>query len=421
MKYHSYVGYLSILFLILPSKQSTAQLPFHWEDIKTGETQEPVYIAPPSSFSDGIRTADFAITYNGFTPDAQAAFQYADDIWSSLLNSTVSIKVNTYFVPLVPGLLGITLPNGRKDFAGAPQANTWYATSLANSITGTELNTGEFDFDLYLNSTVSWYYGIDGNCPAGKYDLVSIVLHEMCHGLGFVGLAKVAGTEGSFGLLQAADFAPIVTSFPWPDLDTLPSIFDSKLQDSNGNFLTTFTNPSTELKSLFTGNQVYFDGENALMMNGGVKPRMYAPSAFSLGSSLLHLNESTYPAGNINELMTPFSGTSNAVHDPGPIVIGILKDIGWNVNYNVGIEDISATETSFKVFPNPAQNQLQLSYANQFTEQATQLEIFDMYGRSVMTLKNATATIDVSTLHPGIYFIQLKTKNKNLSDKFLKS
>ncbi|MEP7129240.1 MAG: T9SS type A sorting domain-containing protein, partial [Chitinophagales bacterium] len=410
-----------LIFLVQASTISIAQIPFNLDDIRTGEIQEPVYILPPATFSEGVRSASFSITYNGYTTEAQTAFQFATDIWSSLLNSTVSIKVNTYFVPLVPGLLGITLPNGRKDFSGAPQPNTWYATSLANSIVGTELNAGEFDFDLYLNSTISWYYGVDGNCPGGKYDLVSIVLHEMCHGLGFVGLGKVVGTDGSFGLLHASDFAPIVTSFPWPDLDTLPSIFDSKLEDASGNFLITFPNPSTALKSQFTSNQIYFDGENALLMNGGVKPRMYAPTTFSLGSSLLHLNESTFPAGNINELMTPFAGASNAVHDPGPIVMGILKDIGWNVNYNVGMENISSSENSISIFPNPAQNQLQLSNANQFTEQPIQLEIFDVYGRSVMKLDKIPPFINIATLHSGIYFLEMKTHNQTLKSKFLKN
>ncbi|MGB3076866.1 MAG: T9SS type A sorting domain-containing protein [Chitinophagales bacterium] len=421
MKFHLPASCCFLIFLLLASTISIAQTHFNPDDIRAGETQEPVYIPPPASFSEGIRSASFSITYNGYTTEAQTAFQFAADIWSSLLNSTVSIKVNTYFVPLVPGLLGITLPNGRKDFTDAPQPNTWYATSLANSIAGIELNPGEFDFDLYLNSTTSWYYGVDGNCPGGKYDLVSIVLHEICHGLGFVGLGKVEGTNGSFGLLQAADFAPIVTSFPWPDLDTLPGIFDAKLEDASGNFLITFPNPSTELKSQFTGNQIYFDGENALLMNGGVKPRMYAPTTFSLGSSLLHLNESTYPAGNINELMTPFAGASNAVHDPGPIVMGILKDIGWNVNYNVGIENISATETSLTVFPNPAQNQLQLSYATQFTEQPVQLEIFDVYGRSILKVDKIPPFINIAALLTGIYFLEMKTQNKSIRVKFIKS
>ena len=137
------------------------------------------------------QTAPFDVTYNsGFTPQAQTAFQYAVDQWSNTLVSNVSIKVNAHFNVLLPGMLGITFPNGRKNFTGAPQPDTWYATSLANSIAGTELNPGEYDIDVFLNSSVNWYYDTIGNVAAGQYDLVSVVLHELCHGFGFVSLAK---------------------------------------------------------------------------------------------------------------------------------------------------------------------------------------------------------------------------------------
>lgn len=392
-----------------------------WDDIRTGDSQLPVYVPPPAVYFDNTRSASFSINYTGFSGQSQAAFQYASAIWSAILNSPVQIKVNTWFVPLIPGLLGITLPNGRKDFAGAAQPATWYATALANSIAGIELNPGEADFDLYLNSTINWYFGVDGNCPGSKYDFVSIVLHEMCHGLGFVGLAKVEGTTGSFGLLQATDFTPIVTSFPWPLLDSLPGIYDTKLEEAGGTLLTSLPNPSVELKDLFTGNQVYFAGENAQLMNGGVKPRIYAPSTFALGSSLLHLNESTYPAGNINELMTPFAGASNAVHDPGPIVIGIMQDIGWSVNYNVGIDNFTANRNTIVVFPNPVHDEIHLLMQGQINMPTEQLEISDVYGRIVMKCPEIPATIDGTALPSGVYLLQAINGNNKLQTKFIKN
>lgn len=413
--------YPVIVFMhVLATEKIFAQPVPSWDDIRTGDSQLPVYMPPPAAFFENTRSASFSINYTGFSGQSQAAFQYASTIWSAILNSPVQIKVNAVFVPLIPGLLGITLPNGRKDFAGAPQPDTWYATALANSISGIELNPGEVDFDLYLNSTINWYFGVDGNCPGSKYDFVSIVLHEMCHGLGFVGLAKVEGTTGSFGLLQATDFAPIVTSFPWPLLDSLPGIYDTKLEEAGGTMLTSYPNPSTELNTIFTGNQVYFDGEHALSMNGGVKPRMYAPSTFALGSSLLHLNESSYPAGNINELMTPFAGASNAVHDPGPIVMGILQDIGWSVNYTVGIENNIERENTIVVFPNPVHDEIHLLRQGQINLSTEQLEISDVYGRIVMKYTKIPATIDGSVLPAGLYLLQVVKGNKKLQTKFIK-
>ena len=46
-------------------------------------------LAPPA--------ANISVNYNGFTPEAQAAFQRAVDIWSSLLIATVPIEIEATF------------------------------------------------------------------------------------------------------------------------------------------------------------------------------------------------------------------------------------------------------------------------------------------------------------------------------------
>ena len=373
--------------------------------------------------------ATFNITYNtGFTPQAQTAFAYAANIWTQTLESTVPIKVNAYFVTLVPGLLGITFPNGVKDFPGAPVSSTWYATSLANSITGTELNPGQFDVDLYLNSSINWYTDTVGTVPAGQYDLVSIVLHELCHGLGFVSLAKKSGTVGSLGLLQASGFAPLVTSFPWPNLDTLPGIFDHYLLNALGQPLDTFANPSSALGAQLTSNNVYFSGPSAVSANGNINPRMYAPATFSLGSSILHLNEATYPVGNINELMTPNAAPGSSNHNPGPICIGILQDIGWTINPYLGISENNDERNNVVVYPNPARGQFTIydppagRAGLRFT--VSRFEVLDVLGQRILSKKPTASnkrqiTIDVSDFNPGIYFLKLTGENISVTKKIV--
>ena len=152
------------------------------------------------------RPAEIQLTYNLAPPEAQAAIAHAAGIWEGILVSPVPIKVLVNWVPMGGAALGITFPNGRRDFAGATVPNTWYVTALANAINGTELNPGENDIDIFLNSQTDWYFGTDGATPMSQQDLVSVALHEMGHGLGFVGLAKKSGSVGSFGLLQLADF-----------------------------------------------------------------------------------------------------------------------------------------------------------------------------------------------------------------------
>ncbi|MCK7534680.1 MAG: hypothetical protein MZV63_28610 [Marinilabiliales bacterium] len=38
-----------------------------------------------------------------------------------------------------------------------------------------------------FNKEVKWYFGTDGNTPELLYDFVTVVLHEIGHGLGFTG------------------------------------------------------------------------------------------------------------------------------------------------------------------------------------------------------------------------------------------
>jgi hypothetical protein len=342
--------------------------------------------------------ATFSITHFGTPPEAQAAIAHAAAIWGGILESDVPIKVAVSWFPLGSAALGVTFPNGRKDFPGVPVPSTWYATALANSITGTELNPGEDDINVYLNSSTAWYYGVDGNTPPGQYDLVSIALHEFGHGLGFVGLAKKVGAEGSFGQVQISDFGPLITTFPWPEQEGLPGIFDRHLTSTAQGELHLLENPGTALGSAFTSNQVYFNGPFAAAANAGQSARIYAPAAFALGSSCVHLNEATFPVGNPNELMTPFSSAGQANHWPGPIAIGVMRDIGWVVTPEVGMtERTPSMPWSVRLG--------QAVIAVEGLPPGTPLQLMDAGGRTVAA---ASAPEAMPTVHlaPGAYLLR---------------
>ncbi len=356
-----------------------------------------------STFTRTSRGATIDITYNFVPAEAQVAIEHAAGIWEGILISDVPIKALVTWAPLGNSTLGITFPNGRKDFPDAPLPQTWYATALANSIAGAELNPEENDFEFFLNSGNNWYYGTDGATPNGQYDLVSIALHEMGHGLGFVGLSKKEGTQGSLGLLLQSDFAPLVTSFPWPQLDTLPGVFDRFLAHPQNGPLELMENPGTALGSTMTSNQLRFNGAFAMDANDGVEPRIYSPSVFALGSSCVHLNESTYPEGNPNELMTPFSSAGNANHWPGPLCLAIMRDIGWNLAPEVGVVD-PLPNSPFGVYPNPVIDRLNLRVP--FTSPA-HASIIDAFGR-ILDRKTITHSIDVRDLASGSYTVRIE-------------
>lgn len=142
------------------------------------------------------------------------AFQYAASIWGATLDSNVEIQILATFEPLSCNATGATLGSagtiyiwsnfaGVPPFPGAEFPNTWYHQALANKRAGFNLNPGQPDlrarFNVNLGSTgcltgIGWYLGLDSNAGT-QIDLVTVLLHEFAHGLGFSQFASV--TNGS--------------------------------------------------------------------------------------------------------------------------------------------------------------------------------------------------------------------------------
>ena len=115
-----------------------------------------------------------------------------------------------------------------------------------------------------------------------------------------------------------------------PELDHLPSAYTVFLSDSNGRRLADtawLKNPSEAMGRFLTTVDLYFTGPAATRANGGVPPRV-------LGPSPSHLHPDDYFWTGDDYLMTTKSGTGVATPDPGPVLLGILQDIGWTVRRN---------------------------------------------------------------------------------------
>ncbi len=273
----------------------------------------------PSLRMEGL--AAITVNYTGFTAEQQAAFQYAVNIWASQLTSSVPIVVNASFA----SLSGTTLAQAGanwvyRDFTAARFANTWYVNALANTLAGYDLSTTAGDsHEIYaefnINYASSFYYGTDGLTPAGKYDFASVVLHELGHGLGFLGWATVSGGIGRVG----------------DSTYGYPMSYDRFVENLAGQDILTFPNSSAELGAQLTGNNLYWNGSIGVSGNGGNRPKLYIPGTWESGSSYSHLDDNTYQPGNANSLMTHAIAFAEAIHDPGPITRGMFADQGWTV------------------------------------------------------------------------------------------
>ena len=79
-----------------------------------------------------------------------------------------------------------------------------------------------------------------------------------------------------------------------------------------------------------TGNSLYFDGPNANAGNGGNRVKIYAPSPWAPGSSYSHLDYSTF-TGTANRMMVYAISSASSMHNPGPVTMGVLADLGWSI------------------------------------------------------------------------------------------
>lgn len=300
-------------------------------------------------FSGARAQADIQIFTPSMEPQILAAMEHTASIWEQHLNSPVQIKVNVLLFPVSGAFLGFTLPNGRRNFAGAPLADTWYPSCLANALTGLELNPGESDMDIVMAGDVNWYFGTDGNPGSQQFDFVSVLLHEIGHGLGFVSLSDSYGGEGSFGLIDFSQFEPFVPTFPIPTMDGTPGAYDRLLVNGGEQVLTDtslFPNPSPMLHATFTGNNVFFSGEESILANNGQNVKIFAPPVFAFGISISHLDEGSFSNAGGNSLMTPYINKGEVEHHPGPITLGVLRDIGWTISTAAAEIPVASTFTA---------------------------------------------------------------------------
>ncbi len=134
-----------------------------------------------------------------------AVVQAAAARWGSLLDTNVDIIINATMVPIAgctdtTGVLAQAAPQSwRHDFPNAPQRNVWYPIALANKFAGTDLDPGGSDIFVQFNLSLDdatcfgdsgWYYGLDTQ-HGDNVDMYVVALHELAHGLGISGAARV--------------------------------------------------------------------------------------------------------------------------------------------------------------------------------------------------------------------------------------
>lgn len=281
------------------------------DDISFPELQTTVQLV--ADYDDGPDEGFFDPVLG---PARREAFEYALGIWEGLLG--LAYEGETIVVEASMDALGGSPSRAVLGSAGSPSAHrnypgmvpdTWYGAPLANHLAGFDVYplpevtarfNSDVDNDTVLGST-DWYYGMDAR-PNGHIDFVTVVLHEVGHGLNFFDMIDADG------------------SLPYDYL----GIYDSLLEIGDGTSMKDL-DTDQQREAAILSDDLWWGGDRGVEGNGGIRPRIYAPDPYESGSSVSHLDETVHGL----ELMSPiYSGADHLISD---MEVGMLLDMGWSL------------------------------------------------------------------------------------------
>jgi len=280
-----------------------------------------LFLAPCVGLATTIRTAGpFTVTFyhngetdgSGTTGQQDWTLQQMDDIaaciniWaSSVINSAGrQVDMHCFWYNFSGGILG-----GSYNSYVGNGSDAWTFTEYVWREGVNYTRPGGYYYDtkiVYDTDAAGWGWNFGTGDPGPtQIDFRSVITHEIGHSVGFIGTYSSGSDAWWSGGITAWD------SWLRDDAGNRPSPGSS---GTPGNFNQ-------------VDNPVWFVGPNAQAANGGNPVAVYAPTTYTAGSSLTHLNEGTFP----NYLMSPSISLGEVERSPSAIEWGVIEDIGWQL------------------------------------------------------------------------------------------
>lgn len=272
-----------------------------------------VISVPATQSANAEKRSKFVVDYKNFPEWAKNQVQDAIDLWAENFDSKVAINVEaTWSRSTSADILGSARPDRYyAKFVGAPDSSLWYPSALANALAGKDLDSINPEIMIQINSEADWDLDGLGKPTRFEYDLKSVMIHELAHGLGFLSTSAyiMDRTKGQYvGILEQ------------------PTPFDAYAQTEDGNRLADLPSRSVELGKALTSKLVW-SGPEGIKANNGVKPLLFTPSTYESGSSVSHLDEDTFANTGSNTVITPSMAAGEVFTELGPVLLGMMRDL----------------------------------------------------------------------------------------------
>lgn len=293
------------------------------DDLRTEQrTRRALARRLPETRTAAASSNNIIVTYIRSTPaDVRQVVEAAIDDWNDSLvtGSAGPVHVSFDWVDLsqsLPGTLGFAGPTGfvrRSD-------GLYYPVALANTLDRRDYAPAGPEIEVTISSAFynrpgGWYVdAFDANIPFNRLDLYATMLHEVGHGLGFLGSAE---RRSGVNQLQA----------PADKYDTLTRFQGSSLLDA----LTPVYNNGQIVRYEDRGDHLT-SGDLYIDIGGGLLHELYAPSVFYNGSSYAHFDEAAYRNGDPGSLMTPALGAGELERVIDAPTLGVLIQSGWRAD-----------------------------------------------------------------------------------------
>ncbi len=321
---------IGLLCLFCTTAQLTSQVTGHSHDVYEVDIHDPIIVCPVTEEIIDIykptpeellkkerdQPIQFQVTYDptvSFPPDLRNAFEDgALVLLSQFFSSSVPVRIFVTENPTGGNTLASAGPSSNRRFVPeAPCFDCWYPIALVEKMTGQNLNGDDFDLFVTINLDANFYYDFENPFGIGaRFDFVTIVMHEVFHGLGFISFpGSTVDESGAGSLLQGGS----------------PSIYSAQMEDEQGNLLLDqYIDGSPGLGEALTSDALFFGSQSFSFAD---RAQLYAPSNYTSGSSLGHLDNTRY-VDTQDELMTPFAARARVNRDPG-IALTMMNDLGW--------------------------------------------------------------------------------------------